>query len=557
MAKLPGKRPPVIAKGKQEIDKPDEAPKKEKEPVDPESYDLDPLEVKETRKQKTKRINKPWSPGVKHGDQEIPEDAKQDELKRREEIRIVQELLQRKRAAEEYQAYCEYVLGLTLARHHKAICEGVERVLSGETKRLLVTAPPGSAKSTYTTIGLPGYYVGRCFKENRKGLIISASHNFELAEDFGRKVKNIVKDDVYSNVFPGLKIPHDSSANRRWATNYGAEYLAVGVNTGIAGRRGTIGIIDDPYPSRKDAESPAYRKAVQDWFYNDFQTRLHPGSPIILIQTRWHPEDLAGHLLERQEAGENMGYEWEHLNFEAIYEGPEPDPIGREIGEPLWPEWQPLDELLRIRNSFPDFRDWLSLYQQKPSNPTGNLIGKEYIRYYRDLPEDVAYYIQTWDTASSTTKRAAYSVCLTIAVTRNRDYYVVDMFRDKVEFPKLIREFRDRYAAYPVARVYIENKQTGSSLIQTYRGKGYNIFPCEPRGQGDKEVRFEEITPVMEAGRFFIPVAAPWRKDFESEVMQFPFSPRADIPDALSQAIKKEEDRVRRRVRRGMATVRT
>lgn len=473
----------------------------------------------------------------------------------REEKRLLEELILREEASRSLHSFCRYVIGVEPARHHKIIIDALMRLLSGESKRLIITAPPGSAKSTYSSVAFPAFFVGY-----HTGLIISASHTAGLAEDFGKKVRNIVHSEEYRKVFPDVYIPNDNRAAANWGTNTNSSYFAAGVGTAIAGRRGNLAVVDDPYPGRSEAWSPAYRRRTRDWFFNDLQPRLHPGAPIILIQTRWHPEDLAGEILARQEAGETVGYKWEHINFVALVEDEEDkeqDPLGRDIGEALWPEWQPAEDLERMRSSFSDHSHWLALYQQKPVNPEGNLVSKNWLKYYsRPIAEEnILYRFQTWDTASSTSAKAAFTVGLTIAVTKDKDYVVEDMFRDKIDFPTQMRTVRDLYFEKGASICYIENKQTGASLLQSLKNKGMNLVSCEPRGQGDKEVRFEAITPVIEAGRLLIPVHAPWRKEFDTEITQFPGGHKADIVDALSQGISKEEARHRRKLRRGVASV--
>lgn len=470
-----------------------------------------------------------------------------------EEEKLLEELILREEAAKDYESFCRYVLDVEPARHHKVMIKALERILSGETKRLLIMAPPGSAKSTYSTLGLPAFFVGI-----QTGLIISCSHSMGLAEDFGRKVRNTLFSQEYNAVFPNTRVLPDNRAASHWGTTNGSAYMAAGIGTGIAGRRGDLALLDDPYPSKKEAWSPAYRKTVRDWFFNDLQPRLHPGAPIILIQTRWHPEDLAGEIITRQEQGEIVGYEWEIINLVALIENEEDkenDPLNRDLGEALWPEWQSAEDLRRIRDSFPNHSEWLALYQQRPTNPEGNLINKNWLKYTSRpiADEEIKYRFQTWDTASSTSAKSAFTVGLTIAVLKNNDYFVEDMIRKKIEFPDQLRIIRDEYMNKNSSICYIENKQTGASLLQSLKDKGMNLVACEPRGQGDKEVRFESITPVIESGRLIIPVDASWRKDFESEVTAFPASRYADIPDALSQGLSKEESRLQRRVRRGVA----
>ena len=218
----------------------------------------------------------------------------------------------------------------------------------------MIFAPPGSAKSTYASILHTPWH----FAAHPDHCVIAASHTAELAEKWGRRVRNLVAE--HSAVL-GVSLATDSQAAGRWETDSGGEYFAAGVGGAIAGRRADLVVIDDPIRSREDADSETVRDKIWDWYKSDLYTRLKPGGRIVLIQTRWHEDDLAGRLLADMAAG---GDQWEIISLPALAEAN--DPLGRAVGQPLWPEWEDIANLERKRRAVGP-RDWSALYQQRPA----------------------------------------------------------------------------------------------------------------------------------------------------------------------------------------------
>ena len=465
-----------------------------------------------------------------------------------EEQSLIQEALQRQEASKSFAQYSRYVGEVEPAKHHLIICNAIERVLRGKSKRLIICAPPGSAKSTYTSKFMPPFAYGWYPKLK----IIGCSHTQELATDFSRNVRDTIRGNPkYHNVFPGTQIDPYNQASERWGLVTGGSYLSAGAGIGIAGYRADIILIDDPYRTRADAQSETIRKSIVSWFYNDVYPRKYPHGAIILIQTRWHPEDLAGVLI--QKAKEGIGEPYEVINIQAIYEDPEiKDPLDRQLGEAYWPGWQPLSDLEQIKANMEPL-DWLSLYQQKPMNPQGNVVNKDWFRTYDVLTEDILKYslvVVSWDTAGTTTEKAKYTVGLVAIITPGGDIYIKDMYRKKAEYPQLEKEVYSFCRQHNSNVCLIEDRGTGTSLIQKYKNMPLNVIKISPANLGDKEFRFDQASPTIEAGKVFLPKYAPWVNTFLSEILEFPFGTYKDICDALSQLINWYDAR---KVRRGAA----
>lgn len=454
----------------------------------------------------------------------------------------MKEFIRRKKARENLADYASYVYDVKPAKHHRLICSKIEQVFRGEISRLFICAPPGSAKSTYSSVIAPSFFASKFPGKN----IVAASHTAELATEFGKKVRNLVQSEANNLLFENVSISKDNKAANRWSTSIDSSYFSCGVGGSVTGRRADILIIDDPFRGREDAESPSRRNLVANWFFADAFTRLKPGGGIIIINTRWHEDDLVGRLKERLRNG--LGDKYEEINLEAICTDPDLDPLGRAEGEALWPEWQSLKELNKIKSEIP-VREWESLYQQNPSPPEGNLTQRSWIKTYSKLPEAMHIY-QSWDTAGSEEEKSDPSVCLTVGKSYTGDYYLLDVFRKKLDFPELFPMIPELYKKFNVHTCYIEDKGTGKTLLQLYQNKGMNIIGVKPQQYGSKEFRFGRALPVIKSGRFMVPeYPAAWKETFIEEIVKFPASRNDDQVDAISQLMIQSEIRVQRGMR--------
>lgn len=258
------------------------------------------------------------------------------------------------------------------ARHHELIAEKLEAVERGDIDRLMIFMPPRHGKSELASKRFPAWCLGR----DPKRQIIAASYNSDLANDFGRNVRNIVAEPEFRQVFPDVALAADSQAANRMNTNHGGAYVAAGVGTAVTGRGAHIALIDDPFKDREEADSERRRELVWDWYRSTLYTRLMPGGAIVLIQTRWHEDDLAGRLLEHE------ADQWEVLDLPAI----------DAQGNALWSEWYDLPALRRIQAAIGP-REWSALYQQQPQPDEGTFFRREWFKEWKpgaDGKPDVA-----------------------------------------------------------------------------------------------------------------------------------------------------------------------
>lgn len=306
------------------------------------------------------------------------------------------ELLRRRVARSSCAEFCRYIApDEPPAAHHALLCDSLDDVATGHLRRLMVFMPPGSAKSTYGSVRFPAYFIGKWPQRS----IICASYGENLATSFGRKVRNIVGTDQYQRLF-GVSLAPDLKAKGEWETSAGGAYLARGVGSGIAGRRSDLGLIDDPVRGREDADSELIRDRAWGWYLADFLPRLKPGGAQIIIQTRWHVDDLSGRILPdgwNGESGDFEGFDgqtWRVVCLQA--EAGANDPLGRKPGEWLWPEWFTPDHWAEVKAAqvAADIRNWASLYQQTPEVESGTFFKREWFNRYRvgDEPKRLSRY---------------------------------------------------------------------------------------------------------------------------------------------------------------------
>lgn len=400
-----------------------------------------------------------------------------------------------------------------VSRHIKLIAEALERVERGECKRLMISMPPRHGKSQLASEFFPAWYLGR----NPDKYIITATYSQDLANDFGRKVRNQMLDQYHHAAFPECRIVDDSKAKNKFNTTAKGVYYAVGVGASATGRGSHLLLIDDPLKGRKEAESEVMRQGLKDWYTSVAYTRLMPGGAIVIIQTRWHEDDLAGWV-----SREHTHEEWEVLNLPAIDDN----------DQPLWPEQYPLDTLLNIKRTIGS-RDWEALYQQRPAASEGEIFKRDWWQRYKETPK-LKWIMQSWDTAFKKGAENDYSVCTTWGVC-DKGYYLLDCWKNKAEFPELKRTVINLAKKWNPRAILIEDKASGQSLIQELKtNTNLNILSISV--DSDKITRAYAITPMIEAGNVYLPEESEWVQDFIDECAVFPNGVNDDSVDSLTQA---------------------
>jgi len=444
-------------------------------------------------------------------------------LQNSEELELLTETLKRRSIRRSLTDWCRHC-GFEPAAHHKLLIGKLEAVSRGEIDRLAVFMPPGAAKSTYASI----LYAPWHFAQQPDASVIAASHTAELAEKWGRRVRNLISE--HGRVL-GVDLAADSQAAGRWETGRGGEYFAAGVGGAIAGRRADLVVIDDPVRSREDADSELIRDKTWDWYKSDLYTRLKPGGRIVLIQTRWHEDDLAGRLLIEAQSG---GDQWTIISLPALAEPN--DPLGRAIGQPLWPDWESSAELDRKRRAVGP-RDWSALYQQRPAPEDGNYFRAEWLRPYDRRPDLRTLRVYGASDYAVTADGGDFTVHAVVGADPEGRLYLLDLWRKQSASDEWIESFCDLVKEYQPIEWAEEQGQiragVGPFLDRRMRERSAYVYRRQFPTRGDKAVRAQSIRGRMALDGLYVPTSAPWFAALRSELLSFPAGKHDDQVDAL------------------------
>ena len=412
--------------------------------------------------------------------------------------------------------------------HHKRMANAFERVARGECKRLIINMPPRHTKSEFASYLLPAWFLGN-FPEKK---IIQTSHTAELAVGFGRKVRNLVDSDVFSETFPGVGLQADSKAAGRWNTNHRGDYFAIGVGGAVTGKGADILIIDDPHSEQEAAlaaTSPEIYDKVYEWYTSGPRQRLQPGGAIVIVMTRWSQRDLTGQVLkaDAQRGGEG----WEVIEFPAILPS----------GKPLWPSFWSLEELSALQRELPNGK-WQAQYQQNPVGNESAIIKRDWWQWWEeDHPPECEYVLQAWDTAFEKNNRADYSAGTTWGVfTHHKDnqkyLILLNTYKKRVEFPELKRDVLREYNEYEPDTLIVEKKASGAPLIYDLRAMGIPVSEYTPSKGQDKFARLNSVSDIIASGKVWVP-RTRWAEELVDEIASFPSGEHDDLVDSTTLAL--------------------
>lgn len=425
--------------------------------------------------------------------------------------------------------YCEYVhRGAWIpGKHHKLVCEKLDAVVRGEIRNLMVWMPPQHGKSMCITETFPSYYLGR-FPDRR---VMEVSYNDTFAQKFGRKNREKIEEYGSRLWNIGLSPINHSASNWDLDRRRGG-MISVGFGGAATGEGSDLMIIDDPIKNRQEADSKTMRDRVWDEYTSTFSTRVHPGSPVIIVMTRWHEDDLCGRLLSG-EYGPVL--DWDIVRLPAVAED-EDDLLGRKEGEALWPENGYDEAWLEMQKGKVGSYGFAGLYQQRPAPSEGGILKRSWFQFYDVLPEH-GQQVQSWDCTFKDGDNHDF-VAGHVWQKSGANYYLVDRVHDHMGIADTMRSIRTLTAKHPKASgKLVEDKANGTAVIELLRKEISGMIPIDP--QGGKVVRAQAIAPYAEAGNIFLPDPrkAPWIHDFLEECAAFPNAAHDDDVDAMTQAI--------------------
>lgn len=449
------------------------------------------------------------------------------------ELEKLQELKMRQLAQSRFLAFVKEVWPTFISgRHHAKMAAAFERVAEGKCKRLIINMPPRHTKSEFASYLLPAWFLGR-FPHKK---VIQTSHTAELAVGFGRKVRNLVDQEVYAKIFPGVGLQADSKAAGRWATNKQGDYFAIGVGGAVTGKGADLLIIDDPHSEQEAAlaeTNPEIYDKTYEWYTSGPRQRLQPGGAIVIVMTRWSKRDLTGQVLKAE--AQRGGEEWEVIDFPAILPS----------GTPLWPEFWSLNELHALKKELPNGK-WMAQYMQQPTSETSAIVKREWWKVWdKEDPPFCDFTLMSWDTAFEKNNRSDYSACTTWGVfyqenpeTGKTDTNIIllNAFRDRMEFPELKRVAVEQYKDWEPDSVIIEKKASGAPLIYEMRAMGIPVQEFTPVKGNDKISRLNAVSDLFASGRVWAPNTS-WAEEVIDEVASFPAGDHDDYVDSVSLAL--------------------
>ena len=365
--------------------------------------------------------------------------------------------------------------------------------------------------------------------------VIQTSHTAELAVGFGRKVRNLVDQENYREIFPELALQSDSKAAGRWNTNKGGDYFAIGVGGAVTGKGADLLIIDDPHSEQEAAlaeVNPDIYDKTYEWYTSGPRQRLQPGGAIVIVMTRWSQRDLTAQVLKS--AAQRGGEEWEVIEFPAILPS----------GNPLWPQFWPPEELAALKEELPNSK-WMAQYQQQPTSESSAIVKREWWRTWeKEEPPACEFILMSWDTAFEKTQRADFSALTTWGVfyqagedgAQQANIILLNAYRERMEFPRLKQVAIEQYKEWDPDAVIIEKKASGAPLIYELRAMGIPVQDFTPTKGNDKIARLNGVSDLFASGMVWVPNRS-WAEEVVDEVASFPAGEHDDYVDSTSMAL--------------------
>lgn len=425
-----------------------------------------------------------------------------------------------------------------IALHHRVLMAALDQVYERKIKQLMVFMPPGSAKSTYTSVVHPARVMGA-----RKGSrIILASYASGIAWKQSRKTRAIVRSAKYRPIF-GTGLVAGNQSVEEWALDNGSEYMAGGILAGMTGNRATDLLIDDPTAGRDEADSKTIQKKTREAYEDDLTTRLMPGGTTTIIQTRWSQNDLSGSILPADWDGESGwmrgrdGLDWFVLRVPAEADRPD-DPLGRKLGEPLWPEWFKPGHFERFKANQ---RTWNALFQQKPTSDEGTFFKREWFdyRYERTIPGLRIFGASDY---AVTPDGGDYTEHGIFGLDDDDRLWVLDWWYGQTTSDVWIEKWCDLIVKHKplcwigesgVIRRAVEPYMTARGIKRNAKVRMEWLAST-----ADKEVRAGGAQAMASMGSIKFPVRSGWHERVIAQCLAFPAGAHDDAVDVLSIAVR-------------------
>lgn len=448
---------------------------------------------------------------------------------------------------------------------HNDICRRLEKFMQDvedkKSPRLMLNVPPRHGKSAIASDYFPSWVLGH----HPNWDIITTSHSLSLASDFSKNVRGRIKDNkTYQAIFPKTRLAAGSEAVEAWRTTEGGNYVAAGAGGPILGKGAHVFIIDDPHKNDEEANSPVMREKIHKWYSSTAASRLHPGGGMLIIQQRWHDDDLTGHQLTIQKELRDQGVpeeeidQWEVVTYPAIAvhdeyldrktgeiitdpEEPEGLRLLRKKGDALHPARYTLNMLMRKKNTSTK-EEWNALYQQNPVPDDGDFFARSDLRFAGPIlpgkPVDYTYF-SAWDLAITEKQTSDWTVGVVGALDCDGNLYIVDMIRFRSGDPRRIVDAAMAFAKrYPLFSFGMEDTQVKKTLwpLMMEALKKERLFTSiddNLKPVTDKLVRANPLRALTQHGQVYF-LNQPFAEKAIEEMLRFPKGTHDDIVDALA-----------------------
>lgn len=419
-----------------------------------------------------------------------------------------------------------------LSKFHRYLCDTVEEFVERPTDKpyeiLIINTPPQHGKSMTITETLPSWYLGR--HQDKRAMVLCYSEDF--AQKFGRRNKEKLAE--FGEIF-GVELSKTTRSNTEWELdNNTGGMISRGFGSGLAGQKGNLIIMDDPFKTKADAFSESKRNAIYDEWTHSVKTRTHPATKIILIMTRWHEDDLAGRIMLEEE-------DCEVINLPCECDS-EDDLLGRQLGDSLCPEMGKDKKWMEtFKKSFMNSEGstaWNAMFQGKPVAEGGNIIKRDWWQYYEKTEAFVKSLDEIAMSVDATFKDTGDKVAIEVWGRKDAQFYLLDLINEQLDFPQTLSAIIGMKGEYPkIRQIFVEDKANGSAVIAMLKSKIAGIIAVEPFG--GKISRVQEITPVIESGNVFLPNNKHFVKEFVAQCSAFPSGKHDDMVDAMSQLLSR------------------
>lgn len=416
--------------------------------------------------------------------------------------------------------------------------KGYERLIRGEDVRMMIFMPPRHGKSDMATQKFPSWVLG---KDPTLPIMVS-SYSDELATDFGYRTRDIMKTPEYHTMYP-TRLRADAKAKGKWQTEEGGGYTAVGVGGSLTGRGFKIGIIDDPFKNREEADSHVVRESRHSWYQSTFSTREEGNSMVIFILTRWHEDDLAGRVLKDSREAKKNGEpydEWEVIEYKALATE---DTDKRKEGEALWPGKFSREKLLKKKTDMGSY-EFSALYQQTPIDEENRKFKQAWFKYrtYEAVSEQETYNVMTIDPRGKKDVQEGNDyVGITVNLIDHDKNWNFISYREKLSATALIDLIFTNWNRYHLHKIGIEDNQFTQGLMVSIETemKLRGVYPdieLLKHGGTQKELRIEALVPRYERGAIYHLTQYGENQciDLEEELALFPKAANDDTSDSAA-----------------------